>query len=373
MLPTLDSFRRVVIKVGSSLLVDRTAGQPKRAWLEALADDIMALHGRGAEVLVVSSGAIALGRTVLGLPPGALKLEDSQASAAVGQIALSRVWAEVLGARGITAGQILVTLGDTEERRRYLNARETIGRLLAMRAVPVVNENDTVATSEIRYGDNDRLAARIATMASADLLILLSDIDGLYTAPPAENPHATLIPVVPRIDVAIEAMAGGAASELSRGGMRTKIEAGKIATAGGTHMVIADGRLNHPVRRIAERGPCTWFLTGQTPVAARKVWIAGSLEPRGRLTLDDGAVRALRGGASLLPAGVVRVEGEFARGDCVRIQDGAGQELGRGLVAYDAAHAVRLAGRNSREIETVLGQAGRAEMIHRDDMVLWGE
>ncbi|UDL95748.1 glutamate 5-kinase [Lichenihabitans sp. PAMC28606] len=373
MMPLLQNFRRVVIKVGSSLLVDRRASEPKRAWLDALADDIAILHGRGVDVLVVSSGAIALGRTVLGYPSGALKLEDSQAAAAVGQIALSRVWAEVLGARGITAGQILVTLGDTEERRRYLNARETIGRLLERRAVPIINENDTVATSEIRYGDNDRLAARVATMASADLLVLLSDIDGLYTAPPADDPSATLIPLVPRIDAAIEAVAGGPASELSRGGMRTKIEAGKIATAGGTHMVIADGRIAHPVRRIEQGGPCTWFLTTETPVSARKVWISGSLEPRGLLTVDAGAARALKGGASLLPAGVTHVEGSFARGDCVRIQDAAGVELGRGLVAYDASHAVRLAGRRSQDIVKVLGVTGRAEMIHRDDMILRGE
>ncbi len=370
MVPAFDSFRRVVIKVGSSLLVDRARGEAKRAWLDALAADIAALHTAGVDVLVVSSGAIALGRTVLGYAGGALRLEDSQAAAAVGQIALSRLWAEVLGERGITAGQILLTLGDTEERRRYLNARATLARLLALRAVPIINENDTVATSEIRYGDNDRLAARVATMASADLLILLSDIDGLYTAPPHLAPAAELIPIVPRIDAAVEAMAGGAASELSRGGMRTKIEAGKIATAGGTHMVIADGRVPNPVARIRAGGRCSWFLTQDNPTAARKVWIGGSLEPRGTVTIDDGAARALKRGASLLPAGVVRVEGVFSRGDCVRIVDRLGIELGRGLIAYDVAHAAQLGGRNSREIEAVLGQPGRAEMIHRDDMVL---
>ena len=370
MIPSLDRFRRIVIKVGSSLLVDRRAGRVKRAWLETLADDLAALHSGGADVLVVSSGAIALGRTILKLPAGTLKLEDSQAAAAVGQITLSRTWAEVLADRTITAGQILLTLGDTEERRRYLNARETLARLLALRAVPVINENDTVATSEIRYGDNDRLAARVATMASADLLILLSDIDGLYTAPPAQDPGATLIPLVERIDAAIEAMAGGPASELSRGGMRTKIEAAKIATAGGTHLVIADGRILNPVGRIGAGGPCTWFTTGSNPIAARKIWIAGTLEPRGTLEIDPGASRALRQGASLLPAGVTRVSGEFSRGDCVRITDAEGREMGRGLVAYDAGHAARLLGRNSREIETVLGMTGRAEMVHRDDMVL---
>ena len=371
--PSLASFRRIVVKVGSSLLVDQAAGLLKRAWLEALVDDLAELHGRGADVLAVSSGSIALGRTVLKLPKGPLKLEDSQAAAAVGQIELARTWAEALGARGMTAGQILVTLNDTEERRRYLNARETIGRLLEMRAVPVINENDTVATSEIRYGDNDRLAARVATMASADLLILLSDIEGLYTAPPKEDPAATLIPVVPRITFEIEAMAGGAASELSRGGMRTKIEAGKIATVGGTHMVIADGRVEHPIRRIAEGAPCTWFLTPSNPVTARKKWIAGSLEPRGTVHVDQGAARALFSGKSLLSAGVTRVEGTFERGDCVVLRDPSGAEIGRGLVAYDAGEAGQLVGRNSRDIEAVLGTPGRAEMIHRDDMALSGE
>jgi glutamate 5-kinase len=368
--PALSSFRRIVVKVGSSLLVDHAQGALKRVWLEALADDLAALHGKGCDVLVVSSGSIALGRTVLKLPKGDLRLEDSQAAAAVGQISLARTWSEVLGARAITAGQILVTLNDTEERRRYLNARETIGKLLEFRAVPVINENDTVATSEIRYGDNDRLAARVATMASADLLILLSDIDGLYTAPPHLDPSAQLIPIVPRITAEIEAMAGGAASEMSRGGMRTKIEAGKIATSGGTHMVIADGRVANPVQRIAEGGRCTWFLTPSNPVTARKKWIAGSLEPRGAAHIDAGAARALASGASLLPAGVVRIEGSFARGDCILIRDPRGAEIGRGLVAYDAVEAAQLVGRNSREIETVLGAPGRAEMIHRDDMAL---
>ena len=371
--PSLAAFCRIVIKVGSSLVVDRAKGEAKCDWLAALADDLAALHQRGADILVVSSGAIALGRSVLGLPAGALKLEDSQAAAAVGQIELSRLWAQVLADRGLKAGQILVTLGDTEERRRYLNARATIGRLLDHRAVPVINENDTVATSEIRYGDNDRLAARVATMASADLLILLSDIAGLYTAPPSGDPSATLIPLVPRITAQIEAMAGGAASELSRGGMRTKIEAAKIATTGGAHLVIADGRVLHPVARIGAGAPCTWFLTPSNPVTARKKWIAGSLEPRGTLHLDAGAARALAGGKSLLPAGVVRVEGNFARGDCVLMRDPAGAEIGRGLVAYDAGDAARLTGRKSRDIEAVLGMPGRAEMIHRDDMALAGD
>src|SRR5919205_1385765 len=298
--PALQSFRRVVLKVGSALLVDRARGRLNHAWLAALAEDIADLHAKGTDVIVVSSGAIAMGRTVLGLPAGALKLEESQAAAAVGQIALARIWSEVLAHHGITAGQILVTLADTEQRRRYLNARATTLKLLDLRAVPVINENDTVATSEIRYGDNDRLAARVATMIGADLLVLFSDIDGLYTAPPASDPNAEHLPVVERITPAIEAMAGGAASELSRGGMRTKVEAGKIATAGGTHMIIADGRTKNPLKRIVEGGRCTWFLTPSNPATARKTWIAGALEPRGTLFVDDGAERALQAGASLL-------------------------------------------------------------------------
>lgn len=371
--PKLSAFRRIVVKVGSSLLVDSKAGGLKKAWLDALVADLAVHHKRGADILVVSSGSIALGRSVLGLPKGALKLEDSQAAAAVGQIALARTWAEALGSHGITAGQILVTLWDTEERRRYLNARATIDRLLEMRAAPVINENDTVATSEIRYGDNDRLAARVAAMASADCLVLLSDVDGLYTAPPATDPSAKLLPIVPRVTAEIEAMAGGAASELSRGGMRTKVEAAKIATTAGVHMAIADGRIDHPLKRIAEGGPCTWFLTPSNPVTARKKWIAGSLEPKGVVRIDSGAAKALLSGKSLLPAGVTGIEGGFARGDCVLIRNPEGGEIGRGLIAYDAGEAAQIMGRSSRDIETILGYSGRAAMIHRDDMALGGE
>jgi glutamate 5-kinase len=368
--PKLDRFTRVVVKVGSSLLVDRARGALKQEWLDALVADLAGLHKRGVDILVVSSGAIALGRTAHGFSKGALKLEDSQAAAAIGQIALARAWAAALATHGITAGQVLLTLQDTEERRRYLNARATLARLSAMRAVPVINENDTVATSEIRYGDNDRLAARVATMASADLLILLSDIAGLYEAPPSQNPSAKLLPIVERINPQIEAMAGGAASELSRGGMRTKIEAARIATTAGTHMVIADGRIEHPIARIAGGGPCTWFLTPSNPMAARKIWIGGSLELKGAVHVDSGAAKALYGGKSLLPAGVTRVEGAFSRGDCVAIRNADGAEIGRGLVAYDALHAERIRGRNSRDIADLLGAPGRAEMIHRDDMAL---
>jgi len=370
--PSLTDFRRIVVKVGSSLLVDAKAGRANETWLDSLAADVAALHGEKRDILVVSSGAIALGRARLRLPSGALKLEDSQAAAAVGQIELARTWAEALGRHDIRAGQILVTLGDTEERRRYLNARSTIDKLLEWRAVPVINENDTVATNEIRYGDNDRLAARVATMASADLLVLLSDIDGLYDRPPGEGADAKLIRLVPRITAEIEAMAGSAGSELSRGGMRTKIEAGKIATQAGTHMVIASGRIENPLRAIAG-GRCTWFLTPANPVTARKKWIAGSLEPKGTVTIDAGAVAALRRGKSLLPAGVKRVDGTFSRGDAVVIRDGDGSEIGRGLVAYDAEDADRIKGRASADILLILGFEGRAAMIHRDDMVLGNE
>lgn len=366
----IDHFRRIVVKVGSSLLVDRERGGVREEWLAALADDLATFHRRGADVLVVSSGAIALGRTVLSLPPGPLKLEESQAAAAVGQIALARLWAEVLGARGITAGQMLLTLADTEERRRYLNARATTAKLLDLRAVPVINENDTITTAEIRYGDNDRLAARVATMAGADLLILLSDVDGLFTGPPATDPSAKLIPVVEQITPAIDAMAGGAASELSRGGMRTKIEAGKIATQGGAHMIIASGLVAHPLARIAEGGPCTWFRTASNPTRARKTWIAGALEPRGTLVIDDGAVAALKRGGSLLPAGVTRVEGSFARGDALLVRGLDGSVIGRGLSNYDSEDATLIAGRPSADIPDLVGYSGRSEMIHRDVFVL---
>lgn len=368
--PSLSQFRRIVIKVGSSLLIDSAAGAVRRPWLAALAEDIAALHGEGRDILVVSSGSIALGRSRLKLPRGPLKLEESQAAAAVGQIALAGIWSEVLAGHGLGTGQILVTLQDTEERRRYLNARSTIAKLLEWRAVPVINENDTVATSEIRYGDNDRLAARVATMASADLLVLLSDVEGLYDKPPAGNPDARLIPLVASITPEIEAMAGTAESELARGGMRTKVEAGKIATIGGTHMVIASGQIEHPLSAIAKGGRCTWFLTPATPVAARKRWIAGSLEPKGTITIDAGAVAALRKGRSLLPAGVIRIDGEFVRGDAVIVRGPDGHEIGRGLTAHDSVHAEQIRGRSSADIALILGTEGRSELIHRDDLVI---
>ena len=368
--PALADFRRVVVKVGSSLLVDAQAGRLKEPWLASLAADLADMHRDKRDVLVVSSGAIALGRAVLKLSSGPLKLEDSQAAAAVGQIALARTWTEALSRHGIIAGQVLVTLGDTEERRRYLNARSTIATLLQWRAIPVINENDTVATSEIRYGDNDRLAARVATMVSADLLVLLSDVDGLYEAPPETNATARHVATVARITPEIEAMAGSAGSELARGGMQTKIEAARIATNAGTHMIIASGRRDHPLRAIADGARCTWFLTAANPVTARKKWIAGALEPKGSLTIDAGAVAALRRGKSLLPAGVVGVGGDFARGDAVVIRGPDGVEIGRGLSAYDAADAQKIRGRSSTDIAPILGFSGRAEMVHRDDLVV---
>ncbi|MGQ3674512.1 glutamate 5-kinase [Xanthobacter sp. TB0139] len=371
--PALADFRRIVIKVGSALLVDRDRGRIRLPWLYSLVEDIGVLHRRGCQVMVVSSGSVGMGRTMLDLPPGQLKLEDGQAAAAVGQVAISRTWAEALAYQDIKAGQVLLTLGDTEERRRYLNARSTLKRLMKLRAVPIINENDTVATNEIRYGDNDRLAARVATMASADLLILLSDIDGLYTAPPALNPKAEHIPVVPRISAEIEAMAGAAASELSRGGMFTKIEAGKIATAAGTHMLITTGHVKNPLRRIQEGGRCTWFLSSVSSSSARKSWIAGALEPHGTLHLDKGAVEALRRGASLLPAGIRWLEGDFQRGDAVILRGPDGGEVGRGLVAYDAPDAERIIGHPTSDIEQLLGIKGRSEMVHRDDMALSSE
>jgi glutamate 5-kinase len=366
---SLKKYRRITVKIGSALLVDRQSGL-KREWLASLAADIGMLARGGTDVLVVSSGAIALGRTMLSLGRRALKLEESQAAAAVGQIALAGAWAEALGRETLTSGQILLTLGDTEERRRYLNARATISTLLKLKAVPVINENDTVATSEIRYGDNDRLAARVATMMGADLLVLLSDIDGLYTGPPAHDPAATFIPLVERITPDIEAMAGAAASELSRGGMRTKLDAGKIATVAGTAMIITSGTRLNPLAAIDRGERATFFRPSANPVTGYKSWIAGQLEPAGRMTVDAGAVAALMSGKSLLPAGVTLVSGNFSRGDTVAILSPEGREIARGLAAYDAADAVRIAGLKTGAIEAVLGYEARSAMIHRDDLVV---
>ena len=365
----LEKYRRIVIKIGSALLVDRKSGL-KKQWLNAMCADIAALRAKGVDVLVVSSGAIALGRSVLDLAPGVLTLEESQAAAAVGQIALARAWSESLSSGEIVAGQILLTLGDTEERRRYLNARATINQLLKMGAVPIINENDTVATTEIRYGDNDRLAARVATMTGADLLVLLSDIDGLYTAPPHLDPNARFLETIAEITPEIEAMAGGAASELSRGGMRTKIDAGKIATGAGCAMIIASGKADHPLSAIGTGARSSWFAPSRSPVTARKTWIAGQLLPAGNLIIDAGAETALCSGKSLLPAGVRQVTGSFSRGDTIAIIGAEGREIARGLAGYDADEARQIAGKKSAEIAVILGYAGRAAMVHRDDMVM---
>lgn len=365
----LAQAKRVVIKIGSALLVDNETGSLNRTWLNALMDDIAAMRAKGQEVVIVSSGAIALGRRVLRLSAGPLKLEESQAAAAAGQVHLAHAFQEALAERGLSTAQILLTLDDTEQRRRYLNARSTISTLLRLGCVPVINENDTVATSEIRYGDNDRLAARVATMASADCLVLLSDVDGLYSAPP-ETPGARHIGQVSEITADIEAMAGDAGSELSRGGMKTKVAAARIATQGGCHMVIASGHDLYPLKAIAEGGKCTWFDAHSDPTTARKRWIAGALKPTGTLTIDAGAARALTQGRSLLPAGVSAVSGRFERGDAVTICNENSEEIAWGLSAYSDRDASRILGHNSSEIEAILGYRGRTEMVHRDDLVL---
>jgi glutamate 5-kinase len=366
----LTEAKRVVIKVGSALLVDADKGRLNRTWLESFAADVARLRKRGQEVILVSSGAIALGRRHLGLSAGKLKLEESQAAAAVGQIRLAHAYKELLEAHDITVAQILLTLGDTEQRRRYLNARGTLNTLLSLGSVPVINENDTVATTEIRYGDNDRLAARVAQMTGADCLILLSDIDGLYTANPAENPHADFIGRVLEITPAIEAMAGGTGSDMGSGGMQTKIAAAKIAVGAGCHLCIAKGAVEHPMQQIEEGARCTWFVPSSTPLATRKQWIAGTLKPAGAIVVDEGAVRALMGGKSLLPAGVTRAVGRFDRGDTVSIIGPDGSEVARGICAYSDGDAARIIGRQSGDIEKVLGFRGRDEMVHRDDLVL---
>ncbi len=368
--PGLTGAKRVVIKIGSALLVEQETGAIHRKWLDALADDVAALRAKGCEVLIVSSGAIAVGRRHLGLTHQRLKLEEKQAAAATGQIRLAHAYQETLARHGITVAQVLLTIEDTEARRRHLNARSTLLSLLGLGVVPVINENDTVATSEIRFGDNDRLAARVSAMVLADALVLLSDIDGLYEADPKRNPKAAHLAVVEAITQEIEAMAGEALPGYSSGGMVTKLAAARIATAAGCRMAIADGRGFNPIALLLKGGRSTWFMPQTKPLAARKQWIAGTLKPEGKLIVDDGARRALEAGKSLLPAGVVDVSGAFERGDAVIVADRAGDEIARGLSAYSAADAARIAGHKSREIETLLGYRGRDEMIHRDDLVL---
>ncbi|MEE8333611.1 MAG: glutamate 5-kinase [Alphaproteobacteria bacterium] len=366
---SLSSARRLIVKIGSALLIGDT-GQLRHDWLAALCADIAALKQSGAEIIVVSSGAVAVGRGVLRLGTRVLKLEEKQAAAAAGQIRLAHAWQEALAAHDIGVAQILLTPGDTEERRRHLNARSTIETLLALGVVPIINENDSVATDELRFGDNDRLAARVAQMTSADTMVLLSDIDGLYTADPKHDAAAVFVPKVTEITPAIEAMAGQAAPGHASGGMVTKIAAANIAMRAGCRMVIADGKKPHSLAAVGIDGRCTWFVPGATPATARKRWIAGALTLSGAITVDDGAVAALGRGKSLLPAGVVAVEGSFERGDAVIVRDSGGRRLGCGLSAYSASDARLILGHKTREIEGLLGYRGRDEMIHRDDLVL---
>ncbi|HNR21555.1 MAG TPA: glutamate 5-kinase [Steroidobacteraceae bacterium] len=369
----LAKARRIVVKVGSSLLVDGATGRLNRAWLETLAADLVRMRRRGQQVILVSSGAIALGRRQLGLPAGALRLEASQAAAAVGQIRLAHAYKEVFDAQGVTVAQVLLTLEDSERRRRYLNARATLNGLLGLGVVPVINENDTVATTEIRYGDNDRLAARVAQMASADCVVLLSDVDGLYTADPGVDADAQFVERVMRVTPAIEAMAGTARSDFGTGGMATKVAAARIAVSAGAHLCIAAGAHRHPLRRIERGARCTWFFPQGNPRTARQQWIAGSLRPKGAILIDEGALRALRSGKSLLPAGVTGVRGRFDRGDSVSVITPDGQEFARGIAAYADGDVTRIMGRKSRELAELLGYRGRDEMIHRDDLVVVAE
>ena len=367
--PSLAQARRLVIKIGSALLVDAASGRLKSDWLKALADDVAQARGRGADVVLVSSGSIALGRRVLNLPAGTLPLEQSQAAAAVGQIQLARAYEEVLAPHGITTAQILVTLQDTENRRRYLNTRATMETLLALGVVPIVNENDTVATDEIRFGDNDRLAAQVAVTIGADQLALLSDVDGLYTGNPHTDPAARRLEFVAAITPEIEAMAGDPVSGVSKGGMKTKVSAARTATAGGCAMIIAAGDPLRPLSAVEGGAPCTWFAAQGDPQAARKRWI-GAMKPRGALQIDAGAMRALHAGKSLLPAGVIAVRDGFGRGEAVVIEGPDGQVLGQGLVRYTAAEARQIMGRHSDKIALTLGYPGRAALIHRDDMAI---
>lgn len=373
--PTLLESRRLVVKIGSALLVDGETRQIRRDWLDALADDVAACRKRGQEVVIVTSGAVACGREHLGLVGRALKLEEKQAAAATGQIRLAHAYQETLARHDVTVAQVLVTLEDTEERRRHLNARNTIDTLLKLGAVPVINENDTVATAEIRFGDNDRLAARVAQMVSADTLVLLSDIDGLYTADPRKDPDARHIPTVRELTPEIEGMAGEPPPGYSSGGMVTKIAAARVALSAGCRMVIAKGKRMNPLAALEQRPEdggalCTWFLPSAEPTSARKAWIAGHVNATGVLVVDDGAMRALSHGASLLPAGVAAVQGEFDRGDVVIVRTQEGREVARGLVAYSADDARKILRHKSTEIPEILGYRGRDEMIHRDDLVV---
>ena len=368
--PELSDYRRLIIKVGSSLLVDK-AGHLNRDWLDTLAQDIAVLQRDGHQILVVSSGAIAIGSNVLGINKARARLEDLQAAAAAGQVQLVHAYQEVLGQRAITAAQVLLTPEDTENRRRFLNARGTLQRLVDRSVIPIINENDTGATEEIRYGDNDRLAARVAQLVMADALILLSDVDGFYTADPGKDPDARHIAEVTHISSEMQAMAGETRSDVGSGGMATKVQAARIATHAGCSTIIASGKVSRPLRALSTGGRCTVFRAEGTPAAARKQWLAGVLEVGGEMRVDDGAVRALRTGNSLLPVGVVSIAGNFNRGDVVRITAPDGAELGRGLAEYSATEAGLIAGCQSEQIEDKLGYRGRSVMVHRDELVLF--
>jgi glutamate 5-kinase len=366
----LATAKRIVVKVGSALLVDSAAGALKRDWLSSLASDVAALKQQRKDIIIVSSGAIALGRRALKLKAGPLRLEESQAAAATGQVRLAQAYVDAFHVHDIAVAQILLTLEDTEERRRYLNARETLNTLLTLNAVPMINENDTVATAEIRYGDNDRLGARVASMMEADMLVLLSDVDGLYSANPQRDPGARHIPEVSAITPEIERMAEGPVSGTSKGGMESKIAAAKIATSAGAAVIIANGHVMHPLRAIGDAARTTVFQPRLSPAQAKKRWIAGGLSALGTIVIDAGAERALLAGKSLLPAGVKSVSGTFERGDAVVVKSEDGRELARGLVAYNTEDAKALVGRRTVDIEAILGYRGRDEMIHRDDMAL---
>jgi glutamate 5-kinase len=366
---SLTQAQRVVIKIGSALLVDKATGALRQDWLLGLAQDVAWLKGLGKDVVLVSSGSIALGRGVLGLTSGELPLEQSQAAAAVGQIRLARAYEEVLAPHGLTTAQVLVTLEDSANRRRYLNSRATLATLLGLGVIPIVNENDTVATDEIRFGDNDRLAAQVAVTVGADQLILLSDVDGLYSANPQLDPTATRFDTIDRITPEIEAMAGDPASGLSKGGMRTKVLAAKTATAAGCAMAITEGSVLRPLTALEQGAAATWFIAQGDPKAARKGWI-GAMKPQGSLTIDAGAARALAQGKSLLPAGVTEVDGDFGRGDPVTIRDTKGQHLGQGLTRYTAEETRTIRGLRSDAVEAALGYPARAALIHRDDLAV---
>ncbi|MGV6840375.1 MAG: glutamate 5-kinase [Planktomarina sp.] len=366
---TLKDAKRLVVKIGSALLVDQDTGALRSDWLQSLADDVAALKARGVDVVLVSSGSIALGRSILGLGASTLTLEQSQAAAAVGQIRLAQAYQEVFAPHGITTGQVLLTLEDSENRRRYLNARATLGQLLRLGTVPIVNENDTIATDEIRYGDNDRLAAQIAVTVGADQLVLLSDIDGLYTANPKDDPTATRFDQVDAITPELEAMAGDAGTGLSKGGMKTKLMAAKMAMGAGCAMAITLGYPMHPLQALEDGANATWFAPSGDPHLARKSWIS-AMKPRGAVHIDAGALKALARGKSLLPAGVTQVTGDFERGDPVRIVDANGDQVGMGLARFSQIEANMIKGQHTEDFESILGYAGRASLIHRDDMVM---